>query len=139
MANSFSAQVSDWVRKSEQRMDVVRRTSVQRVVNIAQTPVGQGGNLPLDTGFLRRSLMATTSAMPRVGENLQGSENQIALAIANWDAGQALYLGYTASYSSHVHWGTRGRAARLWVTLAAQRWQQIVAEVARELRSRAGG
>ena len=139
MTKTFSAQVSDWARKSEQRMDVIRKTSVQRVVNAAQLPVGQGGNMPKVTGFLQRSLMASTSAMPRVGEDLQGSENQIALAIAGWDAGETLNLGYTARYAGHVHWGTRGRAGRLFVSLAAQQWQQIVAEVAREARSRAGG
>ena len=138
MAN-FSASVDGWVSKSQKRIDAVRKESVQRVVNDMQTPVGRGGNMVVDTGFLRSSLMASTATMPRVGEDEQGSESQITLAIANWDAGQPLYLGYTANYAAHVHWGTRGRAARLWVTLAAQRWQQIVAEVARELRSRAGG
>ena len=77
--------------------------------------------------------------MPRVGEDEQGTESQITLAIANWDAGQPLYLGYTANYAAHVHYGSRGRAARLWVTLAAQRWRQIVEQVTREARSRAGG
>ena len=134
---TFSAKVDDWASKSEARVDAVRRESVQRLVAIAQTPVAKGGNMPVDTGFLRSSLMASTATMPRVGEGAQGSESQITLAIANWDAGQPLYLGYTANYAAHVHWGTRGRAARLWVTLAAQRWKQIVAEVARELRSRA--
>ena len=136
---SFSAQVSDWVSKSEARVNAVRRESVQRLVTIAQTPIAKGGNMPVDTGFLRSSLMASTSAMPRVGEDEQGTESQITLAIANWDAGQPLYLGYTANYAAHVHWGTEGRAARLWVTLAAQRWQQIVEQVTREARSRAGG
>ena len=135
--STFQAQVDSWVRQSAERVDAVRKESVQRLVNVAQTPVAKGGNLPIDTGFLVNSLMASTATMPRVGEDAQGSESQITLAIANWDAGQPLYLGYTANYAAHVHWGTRGRAARLWVTLAAQRWQQIVAEVARELRSRA--
>ena len=137
MANNFTAQVDSWVRQSAERVDAARKESIQRLVNVAQTPVAKGGNLPIDTGALRSSLMASTTAMPRVGEDLQGSDQQITLSIANWDAGDTIYLGWTMNYAAHVHWGTRGRAARLWVTLAAQRWQQIVAEVARELRSRA--
>ena len=153
----FEAQVSGWVKQSKRRMDAVRKESVQRLVTIAQTPVAKGGNMPIDTGFLRSSLLATTTAIPRVGDDYQdsavGKEGDavsptITVALAGWTPEQTLYLGWTAVYARAAHYGSEsgvgvderggytGRPARLWVTLAAQRWPQIVAEVARELRSR---
>ena len=105
---------------------------------------GGSGNLPVDTGFLRASLIASTSIMPTIregnvgedGKSYQYTEDQIALVIAGADLGQTLYLGYTAAYARHIHYGTKkGVTGRQWVTLAAQRWPQIVAQVTAEARA----
>lgn len=120
-------------------MDAVRKESVQRVVTTMQTPVAKGGNMPVDTGFLRSSLMASTTAMPQIRESGGDTGEPISLVIAGWKSGQTFYAGYTANYASHVEYGSRGRPARRFVGLAVQQWQQIVEQVAREARSRAGG
>lgn len=138
---TFSAQVGNWVKQSERRLEAVFKESTQRVISEAQRPVAQGGNLPVDTGYLRSSLLASTSSMPQIRADATGGtggdpSGQIALVINSARLGQTLYAGYTASYASHVHYGARGRPARLWVTLAAQRWEAIVNEVVAELRSR---
>ena len=142
---TFSATVDSWVRKSDARMEAVRKESVRRLVNIILTPTGKGGRLRVDTGFMRSSFMASTSAMPQLfrekppGDNFDFDEASFTVALAGWQAGDPFFGGFTANYAGHREFGSRGQPADLMVTMAAQRWQQIVAEAARELRSRAGG
>ena len=142
---TFSAQVGKWVSQSQARMDAVRKKSVERVVEIILTPQGKGGRLRVDTGFMRSSFMASTSSMPQLfrekppGDNFDFDEASFTLVLAGWRAEDKLYAGFTANYAGHREFGSRGQPADLMVTMAAQRWPQIVAEVARELRSRAGG
>lgn len=93
----------------------VMRESVRRTVEVAQAP----GSIPIDTGFMRASLQAEDG-------------RPIALAIASWNLKSTLRLVYTAAYARFVHWGAGGRPGRPWVTLAAQQFPQIAAQVRRE-------
>ena len=61
---SFSATVSEWVAKTKQRQEAVYKGSAQTIVSYMQTTRAAGGNLRVDTGFLRASLIATTGAIP---------------------------------------------------------------------------
>lgn len=107
---------------------------------------GAGGNLPVDTGFLRASLLASTSAMPAINSNarpVEGKtydwdESQIEAVIQGAGLGQTLYFGYTAAYASHVEYGANGRPPRRFVALAAMNWQQIVNRNAEKVRKAFG-
>lgn len=95
------------------------------------------------TGFLRASLVASTEAMPALVRANPGlpadyDESAITLTINGWDGGGTLYLGYSAKYGGHVHFGARGAVPKPWVTLAAQKWQQIVERRADEVRQAFG-
>lgn len=143
---SFAAQVSGWVRETKERREAVHKESAQRIVGIMQTPRGAGGNLRVDTGFLRASLLATTgSALPSTvdqpagGGSFSYDAGQINLTIAGAEISQPLTFVYTASYARPREYGARGQAGDRWVALAAQRWGQVVAEVCTEAKSRAGG
>lgn len=141
----FSAQVDAWIRQSEQRFEAVFRESAQRVIAEMQKPVGAGGNMPVDTGFLRASLLATTGSPPQIrkdhvpekGASYLGDDaaGQVALVIAGAGIGQTIYACYTAAYAAFVEYGTSKMAGRGFVRLAAQRWQQIVDQVVSEVRS----
>lgn len=140
---SFSSQVNDWVRQTEQRVEAVFRESAQRVISDMQTPVAEGGNMPVDTGFLRASLQVGTGGpapmtrgRPAEGGSYAYAPTAAALAIAGAQIGQTIYASYTANYAGFVHYGRAGKPGRQWVTMAAQRWPQIVAAVAGELQSR---
>lgn len=63
---------------------------------------------------------------------------EIEATIAGVEPGETLYIGYTANYARHVHYGANGRTPRPWVTLAAQLWPSIVAANTAELRRRLG-
>lgn len=143
---SFAAQVSDWVKATKQRQEAVYKESAQRVVAVMQTPKGAGGNLRVDTGFLRASLVATTSAsMPPFRENPGGGAKvsydpmQINLVIAGADIETPITVVYTANYARHREYGARGQAPDRFVALAAQQWGRIVNEVCAEAKARAGG
>lgn len=135
MAQSFSAQIEAWAHKVEGAIEAVFRESVQELVSQMQALV------PVDTGFLKASLRASTSAMPALSLNNPGGtftpdNGQIELVIMAADVGDTIYLGYTAKYGAYVHYGSGGRPPRPWVDLVAQRWSSIVADRASELKQR---
>jgi hypothetical protein len=147
MANlTFAAQVSDWVRKVKGAEEAVFKESVQELANRVQTTRNAGGRMRVDTGFLRASLMASTSAMPLIDPKKGPVEGQtyafdaevIEAVIAGSELGDTIYLGYTAAYAAHREYGARGQAPDAFVRTAAQQWPQIVDEKAAELKSRLG-
>ncbi|MDV3257747.1 MAG: hypothetical protein LOX97_08215, partial [Sphingomonas sp.] len=110
MAQTFSAQVAAHVAKYKRRMEAVFRASAQDVAREVVRPVGAGGHMRVDTGFLRASLMASTSQMPSINPAARPASNaapnsfpedfgQINLVIAGAQLGETIYLGFTASYA----------------------------------------
>lgn len=136
---TFTAQVSAWAAATKERQTAVFRESVQRLVTEMQKPVARGGNMPVDTGYLRNSLLGSTSAVPTMRDQATAEADQVVLTIAGLDLGDTFYAGWTANYARHVHYGTRGRRGRLWRDLAAQKWGRIVDEAARDLERRVMG
>ena len=140
---SFSAQVSAWAAQSEQRLTAVFRQSAQAVAGEVKKPVAAGGNMRVKTGFLRASLMASTSQMPSINpeakpatgaaDNSYSEDQNVTLIIAGADIGQTIYLGFTAAYARPREYEDG------FVRLTAQRWPQIVEECARLIKSRVAG
>lgn len=135
----FSAQIDAWVAKTTDRAQAVFRESTQRVISKAQE------NVPVDTGFLRASLRASTESMPPIDDQARPSGagysydgGQITLTIAGAELGSTIFAGYTASYAIHVEMGTSRMAPRGFVALAAAQWPSIVSQVTQELKARAG-
>ncbi|MFK0273653.1 HK97 gp10 family phage protein [Ensifer sp. NPDC090286] len=143
---SFSAAVAQWADKVEGAVDAVFKESVQEVVEEMQTPVGQGGRMRVDTGFLRASLLASSTSMPAIvasanpvaGTGYSADFAQIEAVIAGADIGDTLYFGYTASYAGHREYGASGQPADGFVRMAAQNWPIIVDRKAAELKARLG-
>lgn len=149
MAQTFAAKVAEWAGKIPEATEAVFKGSAQELVRqlsdelerlIYETPESPNYKR---TKFLQASLVASTSEMPRArldnpGRPVQPEFGTIELVINDLEAGQVLYLGYTANYGPYVHYGTDGMPPRPWVTLVAQRWQQIVAEQAAIVRKRFG-
>ena len=138
MARTFSASVDAWVAQTRQRTLAVFRSSLQELVTTMQKPVAKGGNMPVDTGNLRNSLMASTSQMPTFRDAPTAEAEHVAVVIAGLDLGDTLYAGYTANYAAFQEYGARGQAGRRFVGLAVQKWQEIVDGEAKKLRRRVG-
>lgn len=139
--STFTAEVSSWVRDVQVVHEAVFRQSAQEVVEEMLTPRGAGGNMPVDTGFLRASLMASTANMPVMREDARPVEGQsyapssaVSLVIAGAELGETIYLGFTAAYARRVNY----LPGYLFVEKAAQNWPAIVARVEVELVGRAG-
>lgn len=131
---SFAAKVASFADKVEGAVEGVFKSSVQEVVNEMQTPRAAGGRMRVKTGFLRASLMASTSAMPSInrsakpatGQSYAADFGQIEAVIAGADIGDTLYFGYTAAYAGAREYGARGQAPDAFVRSAVQNWGAIV-------------
>lgn len=139
---TFSAQVDDIIRKSKERMEAVFKQSVQDTVEIMQTPVAKGGNIPVDTGFLRSSLQGGLNTITK-GQSVKPDAGtftyngtQMTMVIAGAELGDSIYATYSANYAKYVHDGANGRPGRPWVRLAAQQWPATVEKVAGQVRQR---
>lgn len=134
----FASQVGAFVAKSDARMTAVFRQSAQDLINEAQEPRGSGGNMPVDTGFLRNSGQAQLNTLPS-GESMKPDN----FAGGTWDAQEAVLIinqaklgdriifGWTANYAPYME------ARYGFLRLAAQNWQQTVTKNAKRLEQRA--
>lgn len=139
---SFTAQVRAFAERARTRMDAVHRASAQRVIEVMQTPRAMGGNLRVDTGFLRASLVVTTSnVLPAVTFKTDGvgsftyDGGQASLVIAGAGIRDPITAAYTANYARPREYGSRGQPGDGWVRLAAQQWPRIVREIVAEVRA----
>lgn len=136
---NFRAQVDDWVKATEQRMVAVFRESTQRTVSIAQSLI------PIDTGFARASVRASTESMPSINSAAQPVDGQtygydagnITTTIAGAQLGSTIFVGWTASYAGILETGSSKQAPSGFVRLAALQWQVTVNQVVAEAKSRA--
>jgi hypothetical protein len=147
MASDFAGQIDDWVRNSQALVEGVFRESTQRVFDVMTTPRGQGGNLPVDTGYLWHSAQASTDAPIPIDPSSKGEPGQsyaldsgpVSLVINGSKLGDTTYLTFTASYAAHVDLGTSRQPAALFVEQAAQQWPQIVEQVQSDLKGQMAG
>lgn len=149
MANTFSAVIEGWTRRVKEAEEAVFKESAQELVKqlndqitemVYDTPETPNYRR---TGFLRASLVASTSAMPRLiadnpGVQVNADFGDVILVIAGAELGQTIFLGYTAKYGAMVALGTSKMAPRPWVDLVAQRWPEIVSTVAARVKQRFG-
>ena len=118
----FTADVEAFERKANDAMLRVAKASLQEVVRSAQTPVAQGGNMPVDTGFLRNSLVSELEG----GFPTEGSDSYV-LSIAQLKLGDVIRFAWSAEYAIPRHYAVGvGQGGGLWRDLAAAQWEQIV-------------
>ena len=108
-----------------------------------QTPVARGGNLPVDTGFLRASLrvtlgdtLAPATAKPDGPGVFTYDPSTVQLTLIASKPADVITAAYGANYARFQEYGARGRPGRRFVALAAQQWPAIVAQVAAEAKAR---
>jgi hypothetical protein len=155
VADSFEGQVTAWVAKTQRRMKAVRDESTQRVLAVAQTTVGEGGNLPFKTGFLRSSLKVglgdpqfTVSKPPADGAAPSYDASAVTLTIANAKIEDSIKAVWTAAYAARMNYGFVGKDSLgreynqrgyKFRDLAVQQWPQIVSAVCKEAQQRVEG
>jgi hypothetical protein len=121
MAQTFAATVDAWTRESRERMDAVYKTAISYTFEEVQD------RTPVDTGFLRASFRATTTAPQMLNERNPGglgyTPEPFDFVIAGAEYGDTVYGTFSANYAGHVEYGANGRPGRGMVRLAAQNWQ----------------
>ena len=123
----FIADVTKFSDLTAEKMLRVAKQSIQDVVRIAQTPVAQGGNLPVLTGFLRNSLVTEVRGA-KVGEGA----DSYTLGLSALKLGDPFNVAWTAEYAIPRHYLVGvGQGGGLWRDKAAQQWGRIVAKNAR--------
>lgn len=143
---SFSAKVAAFAEKVPGAVEAVFKESVQEVSEEMLKPTREGGRMRVDTGFLRVSALASTTAMPRIiagsgpveGQAYPFDFAQIEAVIAGADITDTIYVGFTAGYAAHREFGANGQPPDAFVRSAAQQWQPIVNRKAADLKRRLG-
>lgn len=137
---NFSAQIDAWTAAVKERAEAVFRESTKRTISIAQSYT------PVDTGYLRASIRASTTSMPPInpagrptGTSYPYNAGEVVLVITGAQLGQTIYAGWTANYAIYVEMGTSRTPPRGFVARAAQQWQATVNAVTSEAKSRASG
>ncbi|WP_435170824.1 hypothetical protein [Falsirhodobacter sp. 1013] len=150
MASGFAATISAWAAATKQRQTAVFRSSAQRVANEVRQTVNEGGRMPIKTGNLRRSLLASTTALPTVStaKDFSDQSGEITLTIGTAELGQTVYLGFQAAYARRLNNGfvgedSKGRSYNQegyhFIEGVAQQWQRIVSEEAVKLQGQVAG
>ena len=127
-STSFSLQVGKFVEKAKRSKMAVFKESTKELVDTMQKTTAEGGRMPVITGFLRSTLIASTKA--EFTQTLRKPDNR---ARYNWDKNQVynkidslrrfdqvFSLSYTAIYAPILE-NKYG-----FMRLARQKWPTIV-------------
>lgn len=126
---TLSADIEQFVLKSQQRLEAVVKNSIQDVTEMAQTPVAKGGRMRVKTGFLRASGRASTEGFPS-GPSVRPADAQdnsyeyngeaVNALLINMNLGDTFYFGWTANYAA-IREMRDG-----FLETATQNWQQFI-------------
>lgn len=119
---TFTAQIKNFAKKTDENIMKAVRQAIQDMVTEAQTPVrkgGGGGKMPVDTGFLRSSGLATLNVFPSgpgkgrartkkdpptgpLPEYNTDYGEQLQIVLAKMKKGDLFYWGWTARYAELI-------------------------------------
>jgi hypothetical protein len=127
----FTADVSKFVEFTTRDMKKVFLQSFQDVLIDANTPVGDGGLMPVDTSTLRNSLTIEFNGNPVS----KGGDVSI-LSLSGYELGQPASAEWAVAYATRRHYLVNGlRGGGLWRDVAAAKWSSIVTANANKLRA----
>lgn len=131
MTSKFEADLSRFADLTVDKAMRVVKQSAQETINDAQTPVAQGGSMPVDSSFLRNSLATELN-----GAAVAQGPDVAVLTISLMEPGDLMRAGWTAPYARARHYKPEdfGQGGGHWRDKAAAKWQQRVANNARKVR-----
>lgn len=131
----FSAQVDDFIANSEALLLAVVQDASQEMIIAAENPTIKGGNMRVDTGFLRNSLAAAIGTMPS-GESVnpgaprpEWDPTAVLAVIQKMRLGETIYFGWTANYAE------ARESKDFFMRNATQRWQEFVTNSGNKLKA----
>lgn len=147
MAKWKGVDPGEWARQTKERLLAVAQGSVQELSQEMTKTLPNGGNVPVKTGNLARSLLAQNGSMPNTGTGPFAGQD-IGPVLLNMNLGDKIYLGFQANYARRQNYGFVGedslgrnynQSGFGFVEKAADKWPQIVTKVVAEVRGRSGG
>jgi len=127
------AQLDQWTKKTEKRIDAVLKDATQSVVAVAQQTKAKGGRMPVITGNLRNSLQSSIAG----GASGEGEASHILVA-PQMKGGDVATFTWTAEYAAAVNNGNRGRPGAHFVEGAVDQWPAIVRASIAKAKARVG-
>lgn len=133
------ANLDDFVTATEDRMLAVVQTSIERVCEIAQTPIQQGGRMPVDTSALRNSFQSSLNG----STSLTGPESYV-LVIGQLEIGDTANFGWTAAHAARQNYGFVGedklgrsynQSGKHFLENAVGQFRRVVAEETEKLKA----
>lgn len=131
---SFKAQVSAIVRKHKDATEALVKEATFEVIDVASTSREDGGNMPVDLGFLRSSGQASLNGLAsgpsRPSDEVKSyslNEAGILATLSKVKLGDTIYFSWSAVYArvQNYRYG--------YLDLAVQQWPQIVDKIARKM------
>lgn len=134
MMGAFADNLTQWAKDTEARTLAVYRLSVELLgEEMSTTPAG-GGKVPIQTGNLARSVLASTDGMPKTSDAPSTGSN-VGAVTATLRIDQPVWLGYQAKYARRVNSGFVGadklgrvynQSGAHFVEYAIEMWPTIV-------------
>lgn len=140
-SRSFTAQLEAIRDKTVEQAQAVMSESIQDAMDIMQTPVPNGGRMPVDDGHLINSVITELNGS-QIGRAAEGEDQggansaaNIALLVAQMEPGDTARIGWSAAHAMRQHEGFVGedelgrsynQEGKFWIDGAAAQWQQIV-------------
>ena len=140
---SFSEAVGAWASATERRLSAVHKKAIEKLAMEMTRTRAEGGNVPVKTGNLYRSLLASTEAMPKTAEAPFSGSN-VPCVIATLRMNDTLWLGFQAKYARRQEFGfvgadSMGRVYNTpgnhFVSRAIAMWPQIVRDAVEEVKN----
>ena len=140
---SFAEAGGAWASATERRLSAVHKEAIEKLAMEMTRTRAEGGNVPVVTGNLYRSLLASTAGMPKTAEGPFAGSN-VPSVIATLRMTDTVWLGYQAKYARRVNFGFVGADAlgRVYnqqgahfVERAIAMWPQIVREAVEEVKN----
>ena len=137
----FGEQVNRYAKKYEGRMRAIARTAVLDTVSMAQRTRGNGGRMPVDTGFLRASIQAAIGTMPsgptrndgeeKYSGDTQAAGEPVVVTLLRWNpnTGSPLFVGWTANYAR------KQQAKNGFMRGAVEKWDQTVTKAVKKVET----
>ena len=131
---TFDETVRRFAQDAKQSVDRVRKDSIKEVAAEANKPVEAGGNMHVNTGYLRASQRASTNGpvvpnamfQPEEGSSYSFNANVVNSVVDKSEWGDTVYIGWTAAYAGFRE-HTDG-----FMRLAVQNWHSIVERQAKK-------
>lgn len=137
--------IAQWAKQTQERIEAVQKRSIEMLAEEMIRTKPNGGRLPVDTGNLARSQLASQTAMPKTSEGPFNGSN-VGAVVATMDVKKPIYISWQTRYARRQNYGFVGAdslgrvyntAGNYFLEGAIAQWPQIVAAAMADVKANA--